>query len=283
MYLNQPGPKMGGTEDRFRSAEDQGLDFMRRAGCENLQQMRALTPEQILQAFTQMEAAGSYNSRAPVDGWVLPDEIRNIFARGEHNDVPLIAGSNADEMTSLTDPRTHPATLDDLKKFIESEYEGGADAFLAVYPAASDADVRRAYLDSQRDARFTLNMRGWLQGAARGASPAYQYFFTRQPRNAQQSYFRAYHAAEIAYVFDNLQGIAARTQIEPADEALADAMSAYWVNFAKSGDPNGEGLPRWPRYTAEEAGYLELGDEIKAGAHLLKPQLDYTAGAMRAR
>jgi para-nitrobenzyl esterase len=173
--------------------------------------------------------------------------------------------------------------MDDLKKYIDYEYDGGVDAFLAVYPAATDLDVRKAYLDSQRDQRFTLMMRRWAQGqTANGDSPVFLYFFSREPRNAQRAYFRAYHAAEIAYVFDNLAGIAARTQIEPADEALADAMSAYWVNFAKTGNPNGEGLAEWQPYSIEDAPYLEFGDAVAAGNHLLKPQLDYTEQSLKS-
>jgi para-nitrobenzyl esterase len=209
--------------------------------------------------------------------------VRAIFARGEHNDVPLLIGSNKDEMTSLTDPRTHPTTLEALRAVVEREYEGGFEAFLEVYPAESDGEARRAYLDSLRDARFTLNMRRWAQAAtAHGASPVYLYYFTREPRTAARDFLRAYHAAEIAYAFDNLAAIP-QTAHEEADHALAAAMSAYWVNFAKAGDPNGEGLPTWPQYERDNAPYLELGDTIRAGSDLLRAELDYTSGLLRGQ
>lgn len=277
MFLDKPG----GTSVRhgapLRSAHDQGLDFAQRAGCESLEELRALTPERILEVFAAMEADGAYNSRAPVDGWVIPDEIRKIFARGDHNDVPLIVGSNKDEMTSLTDPRTHPPKMADLHAYIESHYKGGVDAFLEVYPAAGDLDVRRAYLDSQRDQRFTHHMREWARyAAANGESPVFQYYFTREPRTAQQTYFRAYHAAEIAYAFDNL-GAVDRTEHEEWDHHLADIISGYWVNFAATGQPNGENLPWWEPFTVDDGAYQILGDDVTGGEHLLKPQLDYTA------
>lgn len=277
--------KEAGYSVRFaapmRSAHDQGLDFAERAGCETLEELRALSPEKILEVFGQMESDGVYNSRAPVDGWVLPDEVRKIFARGEHNDVPLIVGSNKDEMTSLTDPRTHPPKLADLHEYIESHYTGGVQTFLEVYPAAEDLDVRRAYLDSQRDQRFTIHMRRWARAATtNGDSPVFQYFFAREPRLAQRSYFRAYHAAEIAYAFDNL-GAIDRTEHEPWDHELADIISGYWVSFATDGVPDGMGLPEWKPFTVDGGAYQHLGDEITGGEHLLKKQLDYTEAHLK--
>lgn len=62
---------------------------------------------------------------------------------------------------------------------------------------------------------------------------------------------------------------------EDADYKLADTMSSYWANFAKTGDPNGEDLPKWPAYNRQDEPYLELGDSPKAGQHLLEPQLDF--------
>lgn len=277
MFLDKPGGDSIRYGAEMRSAHDQGLDFANRAGCETLEELRALSPDRILEVFAAMEADGVYNSRAPVDGWVIPDEIRKIFARGEHNDVPLIVGNNKDEMTSLTDPRTHPPKLADLRAYIESHYEGGVDAFLEVYPAVEDLDVRRAYLDSQRDQRFSYHMREWARyAAANGESPVFQYYFTREPRLAQQSYFRAYHAAEIPYVFDNLDAID-RTQHEAWDHELADIISGYWVSFAKNGNPNGTGLPPWEPFTVENGAFQVLGDAVTGGEQLLKLQLDYTA------
>jgi para-nitrobenzyl esterase len=302
----QFGPAAHLKEERYgmRSAEAQGLDFAARAGAllflsgqttearasdpgephpATLEELRGIEPERLLEVLTEMEAEGVYHSRMPVEGWVLPDEVRAIFARGEHNDVPLLIGSNKDEMTSLTDPRTHPATLEALRAYVEENYEGGAAAYLAVYTATSDADARRSYLDGLRDARFTLNMRRWAQSAtANGTSPVFLYYFTREPRTAAREFYRAYHAAEIAYAFDNL-GAIDRTAHEDWDHALADIMSDYWVIFSKTGQPNGEGLPWWPVYELETAPYLELGDEIRAGTQLLQVELDYTEGALRAR
>jgi para-nitrobenzyl esterase len=58
------------------------------------------------------------------------------------------------------------------------------------------------------------------------------------------------------------------------DERLAETISTYWVNFARTGDPNGKGLPRWPAYQQGGDPYLEFGSTVKVGQNLLKEQLD---------
>ena len=87
----------------------------------------------------------------------------------------------------------------------------------------------------------------------------------------------AFHAAEIPYVFGDLEMFKAGMGIErdATDEKLAKAMSAYWLNFARTGDPNGEGLPEWPAYAAASDRHLEFGDEIKAGEGLFREKMDF--------
>ena len=77
----------------------------------------------------------------------------------------------------------------------------------------------------------------------------------------------AFHAAEIAYVFDNLE-YESWFPHSPADAELARVMSGYWVRFATSGDPNGDGLPQWPAYDATTDQHLELGESVVVGSAL---------------
>ena len=100
-------------------------------------------------------------------------------------------------------------------------------------------------------------------------SPVRLYYFTQVPPGSQ---FGAHHAAEIIYVFDNLQRRQAAWTAE--DRNVAQTMSAYWVNFAGTGDPNGAGpnetkLPNWPRYEPKTDRHIEFGKSIavKEGLH----------------
>ncbi len=91
--------------------------------------------------------------------------------------------------------------------------------------------------------------------AAQGR-PVYQYFFTKT-----NPYLSNHHAGELPYAYGNLTrhpGL-----YDEADLALSEIMQSYWTNFAKTGDPNGEGLPEWPLWNPEEDRLLELNDEIR--------------------
>jgi len=91
--------------------------------------------------------------------------------------------------------------------------------------------------------------------------PAYVYYFDRHPPGHDSERYGAYHSAELAYVFNNLDSV--KRPWTETDRKLAGIMSSYWVNFARAGDPNGAGLPRWPAYGATSARGIELGTQVK--------------------
>jgi para-nitrobenzyl esterase len=253
------------------SAEKVGVAFAKAAGFETIRELRALPSEKIIAVFNGAEGR-RFRTSINVDGWVLPDEIRSIFAQGKQNPVPIIVGSNANEMTSLTTPAIVPKTLAEYRRRVETQYGDLINEFDAAYPVKVDADIGPAYLGSLRDTTFTWHMRTWARLTTAGKQRAYQYFFTRVPPNPNSKYLGAYHAAEIAYVFNNLNR--ENAALEPTDFQLAEKMTSYWVNFATTGDPNGTSLPRWAPYNVTEEAYLEFGDTVQGRNHLLREQLD---------
>ena len=139
-----------------QSAENAGIAFAKAAGAESLAELRALPVEKLL-------AVQSFRTQENVDGWVLPDEIRTLFAAKRHNNVPVIVGSNANEMTSLTGPGVAPKTLEDFKQRLAQQYGELATAFEAAYGVKGEADIVRATLASARDTIFSLHMRTWAR------------------------------------------------------------------------------------------------------------------------
>jgi para-nitrobenzyl esterase len=267
--IGQSGGSFGAGVS-LAAAERMGAGLAKRVKAESLAALRGLPAEGLVEA-----AGGLAGLRTTtiVDGWVLPEEIRAIFARGRQNDVPVIVGSNANEMTSLTAPATIPQTIDAYRQRVESQYPGRGTEFDRFYPVAGDEAVPDAYLDIMRDVTFTVQMRTWARMTATGRSKAFWYYFTHSPPIPNSKYMRAFHAAEIAYVFGNINrfGLSPRD----TDRRLSETMAGYWVNFAKTGDPNGPGLPAWPVYNTTDDHYLELGPVIRPGKRLLRDQLDF--------
>jgi para-nitrobenzyl esterase len=258
-------PDLHETRGREMSAESVGLELARAVHADSLAALRAVPAETLV-------AVPGLRTSENVDGWVLPADIRTIFADGRHSHVPVLIGSNGNEMTTLTPPASIPTTIEAYRRRIARQYGAHADDFDAVYPVTSPADIAGAVLASGRDTTFTLEMRTWARMVTAGGSPAYLYQFTHVPPLPAGTALGAYHASEIAYAFDN---VGLRPWATPLDRRLADTMSSYWVNFAKTGDPNGPGLPHWEPYETANEPYLEFGDRVTTQQHLLRAQLDF--------
>jgi para-nitrobenzyl esterase len=201
-----------------------------------------------------------------IEPWLLPLAPYEAFASGHQNDVPLLLGSNAEEARSLTDvSHTTAATF---AADIESSFGKLPAAIVAAYPHPTDAAAQQARLDLERDLRFGWDMWAWARlQAAGGRSPVYYYLFRQQPPFPMGSMYAGWgasHFAELWYVFDHLNQQPWRWSA--GDRKLARNMSGYWSNFARSGDPNGKGLPAWPAFTNSAARVLYLSDPVTVGA-----------------
>ena len=240
------------------------------AAADPLAAMREKSSAEVLAAAGNDPAQS--RTRAIVDGWVFPDEISTIYAQARQHHVPVIVGSNADEGTSLAAPIAVPTSVDSFTTATKKKFGELAERAAKVYPVTSDSDVRDAYLHSFRDEWFTWEMRTWARMMQKASDKAYVYYFSRVPPRPEAQQYGAYHAAEIVYVFDNLARLPWKS--EPADQALAEAMSAAWVRFAATGDPNGGNLASWPNYDPRQEKYLEFGNQISGGNALLKAECD---------
>jgi para-nitrobenzyl esterase len=255
-----------GPNTTLATAEKSGEKFAAAIGAADLKALRAKPADELL------KASGAASFPPNVDGWLLSEDIRSIFEHGKQNDVPLIAGFNADEGTTLS-PWPASGTAKSFAEQARRTFGKQADDFLKIYPAATDDEARAAHYNSFRDQRFGWQMRTWVRASSQtGRAKTYLYYFSRVPPSADSARYRAYHAAEISYVFGNFRP---GRPWEDTDHKLSDAMSSYWVNFAATGDPNGKGLAKWPAYDATSDTALEFGNQVELRRALHKDGLDF--------
>lgn len=248
----------------------------------SLAALRTLPADHVLATF--LSDPSFSQALGIVDGEVIPDELAAIFARGEQADVPVMIGSNADEGTALFS-YLGPAFGDGVAGFeayVAATLGEVADDVRAHYPATDDAQAMESWMDLLGDAMFTWPMRAWARAMQTVPSETWLYWFTKEPPIAESDRYGAFHAAEIGYVFGNVDLFGAVPA--DADHALSDLMATVWTQFARTGNPNGEGLPEWPAYTPESEAYMEFGADTGArsgGLRAAKMELFERAWALQ--
>jgi para-nitrobenzyl esterase len=159
---------------------------------------------------------------------------------------------------------------------IRTQFKDQAERVLQFYPPGSTVEEQRASFAALVGDQI-IAFGGWAwskRTAMSGKSPVFRYYFTRRPPGAPELSINpiaapgVYHFAEIYYVFNNLN-VMKDWPWSPEDRRLADAVSSYWTNFAKTGDPNGLGLPHWETFKpGREGQVIQLGETIKMQPHL---------------
>jgi para-nitrobenzyl esterase len=248
-----------------RSAEERGVVWSRTLSASG--EAPSLAELREIDATTMVQKTGmqGFLPAITVDGWFLPSSSEERFLHGQQNDVPLIAGTNADEGTMFLAMQPI-ADREGLMRLLRENYGEKAatvvETVAAMYPSSSAEELLDQADHIYTDLWFLRGTRNMLLGMSKVASPAYQYSFTRA--NPTRPQWGAHHAAELGYVFGILEGDAYADH----DRELAEKTMAYWVQFAKTGDPNAPGLRTWPRFEPGGQKYLELGDEVRVGEKL---------------
>lgn len=238
-------------------AEQQGEQFMKRAGAGSLNDLRKAPAAKLLKV--------PFSPNIIIDGYVLPRAPWRIYADGKANRVPLLIGWNADEGAFFVG--RHPVTPVNYRTRLDRTFPSLLVHLLAPAPGHTDASAGAAFVKFNTDMRFRWDMWRWATLAVeRDDDPVYVYEFTRAPPFTAASPYVGLgpaHGVEMEYVFDHLSPKAATW--DEADRRLSAIMPAFWTNFAKTGTPNELPLPHWPRFEASHPDVMRFGTTIKAG------------------
>ncbi len=216
-----------------------------------------------------------------VDSYVFPDYPNVVYAKGQQMDIPLLLGWSKDEGTV---PAPMASTAVSYTAAAQTRFGKFANQFLQVYPAKTDAE---AVAQSQAMLRenYAWSLWEWAKAHSQtGKTKTYMFYWTYAPTwlpgvkfaEGDASKFGAYRTSDLNYIFGTLGLFAAQRQYTDADYRLSDTMMSYWVNFAKTGDPNGPGLPVWPVFDEKAPNpFLYVGTQIQPGPVPNKAGLDF--------
>ncbi|MDC1251716.1 carboxylesterase family protein [Gammaproteobacteria bacterium] len=264
-----------------KSAEKIGLELSsvmsgnNNSSLEDLKKIPALTIIENIEKDPLY--ATQFDKLTVIDGHIIPEDISQIFLKGDQADVPVLIGSTADEATPF-DPKmlspqlaamsykslTHLAIADMLPKVDGTIYD--------LYPVDTEQVAKKSWVDFSTDAMFTAQMQKWGNLMSSVESPAYLYMWNWYPSIDGSREFRAFHAAEVPYIFGNFDVF--DIDLSERDQKFSKVMMKIWTSFAKNGVPSLD-TKEWPKFESKDQKYVLLDEriEIKKGLRTEKVRL----------
>lgn len=263
-------------------AEQQGKEFTQALGCkggdaEVLACIRGASTSRVLKAL-KLNTYVLFGQGVPwtpiVDGVTLQEQPVKLLGRGVSKDIPLLVGANADEGSLFfVLPRTIEGD-NDLRAMAKEVFrEARVDAVMKRYGGSDDpqASAQRAITEA-----WVCDARRIARLHTQAGGTAHHYHFTVKLYDALIG-LDALHGAEVPFVFGNsFKGI----PILPAGIPLKNKMQGYWTNFARTGDPNGDG-PRWPVYSAASDESLRLSLQVSTIKEVMREGCDFWDSLMQ--
>jgi para-nitrobenzyl esterase len=261
--------------DTLDAQEKADGEWVASLGVKSLGELRALSTDKILGAV-KSKKGGFW---PVVDGRVLTEQVADTYAAGKQAHVPLLAGWNRDEANWAA---MGGVTVEKWKTQAAGQFKDRAAEFLQLYPGDTDAQALRSAIDFGSDAFIAFSTWKWIEAHRKtGESPVYRYHLelAAPPSKFHPGWF-AFHSDDIEYVFGTLD-TRPGAEWRPEDRKLSDEMMSYWTNFAKTGDPNGAGLPQWPKYGKGDE-LIHLDSTITSGPDSLRPRYEFLLKGMPA-
>jgi len=244
-----------------------GMRVVEEAGCTNsnpeeeMECMRDLSTEPLVKAGAEVSMMS-----ATIDGVTVPGLPVEMVRAGTFNHVPVLLGNNAFEgrlfAYSAFDEKGAPLTADQYPIAVAALQGEDAAAVLEEYPLSKYQSPTEAYAAIIGDSQFSCEGRALIRQLVAQGVPVFAYEFSDpDPPAFMGKRLGPSHATELVYVFQTPLGSADSTGLSSSQMELSDQIQAYWANFARTGDPNGRGLPEWSPYSLDEDNYLELTSE----------------------
>lgn len=263
-------PQSGGLLSRMTGqtlniAEKQGLKFMEYAKCNSISDLRKI-PAEELQQLSNSNASGRFG--VTLDGYVLPSNILEHFQNKKHNQVPIMTGWVTGDGSFLGENKM---TAEEYKNEAQTKYGDKAEEFLSIFPASTNDEVK-----AMKQKQTLMGFAGLPSHllAILTDRPAYLYQFSHVPPDKPDfPNYGAFHTSEVPYALHTLHTW--QRPWQQLDKEIENTMSSYWVNFAKTGNPNGPGLPEWKVYDKNVGNIMSLGDKIEIRAGMFKKEFDF--------
>lgn len=229
-----PGPNRQ-IISSLSEAEQAGIALAKTLQANSISELRNIP---AIDLFKQ----ANFDLRLITDGHVIPEEISKIYRENRQNPVRFLTGWNEDEGIVMGPIGNANA----FKEGIYNQWGTLSEELLDFYPAPNDATAAISQKNLSRDLMFGVQNYTLANTVSQQGKDVYVYQFSRKVPPGEYKDFGAFHTAEVPYAFNNLKFV--NRPWAAIDHELADVMSSYWVNFIKTGNPNGEGMLDWPSY-----------------------------------
>ena len=248
----------------FSDAEKSGTAFMEKMKTSNIEELRKKTAEELI-------AAGG-NFRPVNDGYVIPVDVFAAFKGGQFNDVTMMAGWVMGDGSLMGNQTMTP---EQYKQQAITKYGDKAEEYLKLFPGKTDEEVAASLKESGLMQFAAMPAHLW---AGFSKSKAYIYQFSHVPVDKPDfPNYGAFHTSEVPFALHTLHMW--KRPWRDVDFAVEKTMDAYWVNFVKNGNPNGEGVPEWKVYEKSSGNIMEIGDKPELKPRLYKGEFEFLEGA----